>query len=160
MAEYKKPIPVSSIESKPYWEGLRKHRLLIQRCNACRQHWFPPSTHCPSCSSADFSWTPVSGRGKIFSYVVYHRVYHPGFANEVPYTVALVELEEGPRMISNVIGIPSDKVVCDMPVQVVYEDINEAATLPKFTPRAVERRRRIGGPHRKTNAARGTTARR
>ena len=97
---------------------------------------------------------------KNFSYVVYHRVYHPGFANEVPYTVALVELEEGPRMISNVIGIPSDKVVCDMPVQVVYEDINEAATLPKFTPRAVERRRRIGGPHRKTNAARGTTARR
>ena len=134
MAEYKKPIPVPSIELKPYWEGLRQHRLLVQRCDACRQYWFPPSTHCPHCTSPDFSWTPVSGRGKIFSYVVYHRVYHPGFANEVPYTVALVELEEGPRMISNVIDIPPDAVVCDMPVRVVYEDINDAATLPKFTP--------------------------
>jgi uncharacterized OB-fold protein len=76
----------------------------------------------------------MSGRGKVFSYVVYHRVYHPGFANEVPYTVALVELEEGPRMISNIIGIAPDEVFCDMPVEVMYEDIEGVATLPKFIP--------------------------
>ena len=76
----------------------------------------------------------MSGRGKVFSYVIYHRVYHPGFANEVPYAVALIELDEGPRMISNVIGIPPDKVACDMPVRVAYEDIEDVATLPKFTP--------------------------
>ena len=76
----------------------------------------------------------MSGRGKVFSYVVYHRVYHPGFANEVPYTVALVELEEGPRMISNIVDIASDKVTCDMPVEVVFEDIEDIATLPKFMP--------------------------
>ncbi len=134
MGAYKKPAPVPSIESKPYWDGLREHRLLMQRCNACLQYWFPPSTQCPNCLSTDFTWMPMSGRGKVFSYVVYHRVYHPGFADEVPYTVALVELEEGPRMISNVIGIPPDKVACDMPVQVVFEDIGEVATLPKFMP--------------------------
>lgn len=80
---------------------------------------------------------PVSGRGKVFSYVVYHRVYHPGFADEVPYTVALVELEEGPRMISNIIGIPPDEVACEMPVQVIYEDVTDDVTLPKFAPAKV-----------------------
>jgi len=135
MPDYKKPSPVPSVESKPHWEALRQHRLLLQRCNACGHFWFPPATHCPNCTAVDFAWTPVSGRGKVFSYVVYHRVYHPGFAGEVPYTVALVELEEGPRMISNVIGIPPDQVVCEMPVQVVFEDIGDVATLPKFMPR-------------------------
>jgi uncharacterized protein len=134
MAEYKKPVPVPSVESKPYWDGLRQHRLLMQRCNGCRQYWFPPSSQCPNCLCSDFNWTPLSGRGKVFSYVVYHRVYHPGFANEVPYTVALVELEEGPRMISNIVDIASDKVTCDMPVEVVFEDIEDIATLPKFMP--------------------------
>jgi uncharacterized protein len=134
MAEYRKPIPIPSIESKPYWDGLRQHQLLIPRCNACRGFWFPPSSHCPHCTCAEFAWTPVSGRGKVFSYVIYHRVYHPGFADDVPYTVALVEIEEGPRMISNIIGIPPEEVVCEMPVQVVFEDIDDRATLPRFAP--------------------------
>ena len=134
MPEYKKPIPVPSSESNPYWEGLRRHQLLMPRCNACNRYWFPPSTHCPHCTSADFAWTPVSGRGKVFTYVVYHRVYHPGFADEVPYAVALVELEEGPRMISNIVGIPPDELACEMPVHVVYEDVADNVTLPKFTP--------------------------
>jgi uncharacterized protein len=136
MLDYKKPIPVASVESKPYWEALRQHRLVMQRCDSCGRFWFPPSVHCPHCTSAESTWTPLSGRGKVFSYVVYHRVYHPGFANEVPYTVALIELEEGPRMISNVIGIPPDKVTCEMPVQVVFEDIGDVATLPKFAPQS------------------------
>jgi hypothetical protein len=137
MPEFKKPIPVPSSESKPYWEGLRQHQLLIPRCNACRRYWFPPSTNCPHCTSSDFTWTPVSGRGKVFTYVVYHRVYHPGFADQVPYTVALVELEEGPRMISNIVGIPPDQVACEMPVHVIYEDVADNVTLPKFTPAKV-----------------------
>ena len=84
--------------------------------------------------SADVEFKQASGRGKVFSYVVFHRVYHPGFADEVPYVVALIELEEGPRLLSNVIGIEPDAVVCEMPVQVAYEDITETATLPKFRP--------------------------
>jgi uncharacterized protein len=134
MADYNKPIPVPSPESQPYWDGLREHKLLTPRCDACAGYWFPPSLLCPHCNSAKWTWTAVSGRGRIFSYVVYHRVHHPGFAGEVPYAVAVIELDEGPRLISNVIGIAPDKLVCDMRVEVVYQPITEAITLPKFKP--------------------------
>jgi uncharacterized OB-fold protein len=76
----------------------------------------------------------VSGRGRVFSYVVYHRVYHPGFADEVPYAVAVIELDEGPRMISNVIGIAPAELACDMRVEVAYQPITEEITLAKFKP--------------------------
>jgi uncharacterized OB-fold protein len=132
-AEYAKPVPVASIESKPYWEGVRAHRLLIPRCDDCGARWFPPSLLCPQCSSARTSWTEASGRGRIFSYVVFHRVYHRGFANEVPYVVALVELDEGPRLLSNIIGASPDAIRCEMPVRVVFDDVTEGVTIPKFT---------------------------
>src|SRR6516225_5451978 len=103
MPDYKKPIPVPSDESKPYWEGLRQRRLLIPQCDDCKRFWFPPSLLCRHCSSPKWSWREASGRGRVYSYVVYHRVYHPGFADEVPYAVAVVTLDEGPRMISNVV---------------------------------------------------------
>lgn len=134
MPEYNKPIPVPSKESQPYWDGLREQKLLMPHCDACGSYWFPPSLLCPHCSSAKWSWTATSGRGRIFSYVVYHRVYHPGFAGEVPYAVAVIELDEGPRMISNVIGIAPEKLSCDMRVEVAYQPITEAITLPKFKP--------------------------
>ena len=102
---------------------------------------------CPHCNSAKWTWTATSGRGRIFSYVVYHRVYHPGFADEVPYAVAVIELDEGPRMISNVIGIAPEKLACDMRVEVAYQPITETITLPKFKPvRAIER---AGRPSRR-----------
>src|SRR5436305_14544566 len=128
MLDYKKPLPVPSQESKPYWEGLRERKLMMPRCNDCKRYWFPPTLNCPSCSSANWSWTAMSGRGRIFSYVIYHRVYHPGFADEVPYAVAVIELDEGPRMISNVIGIAPDKLSCDMKVEVAYQPITDTIT--------------------------------
>ncbi len=137
MPEYKKPIPVPSAEAQPYWDGLRDRKLLMPRCDACGKYWFPPSLLCPHCNATKWTWTSTSGHGRIFSYVVYHRVYHPGFADEVPYAVAVIELDEGPRMISNVIGIVPDKLVCDMRVEVVYQPITETITLPKFKPTAV-----------------------
>ena len=109
----------------------------MPRCDACGKYWFPPSLLCPHCNATKWTWTSTSGRGRIFSYVVYHRVYHPGFADEVPYAVAVIELDEGPRMISNVIGIAPDKLACDMRVEVVYQPITETITLPKFKPAAV-----------------------
>ena len=84
----KKPAPRPSPESVHYWKAAREHRLEIQRCDACGQFWFPPSQSCPHCQASNFTWTPVSGRGKVFSFVTYHRVYHPAFAKEVPYVVA------------------------------------------------------------------------
>ena len=84
--------------------------------------------------SADVEFKQASGRGKVFSFVMYDRVYHPSFAEEVPYVVALVELDEGPRMISNIVGIPPQDVRCDMPVTVVFDDVAEGVTVPKFKP--------------------------
>jgi uncharacterized OB-fold protein len=132
MAEYQKPVPVASIESKPYWEGVRQHRLLIPSCEDCGHRWFPPSLLCPNCNSARTAWMQSSGHGKIFSYVVFHRVYHRGFASEVPYVVALIELEEGPRLLSSIVGTPPDAIECEMPVRVVFDDVAEDVTIPKF----------------------------
>jgi uncharacterized OB-fold protein len=134
MPEYNKPIPVPSAESQAYWDGLRDRKLLMPRCDACGKYWFPPSLLCPHCNATNWTWTSTSGRGRIFSYVVYHRVYHPGFADEVPYAVAVIELDEGPRMVSNVIGIAPDKLACDLRVEVVYQPITDTITLPKFKP--------------------------
>lgn len=131
---YAKPIPVPSHESKPFWEGVRRHELMMPRCGACGHRWFPPTQLCPACRSAAIEWQAVSGRGRVFSFVLFHRNYHKGFADERPYCVAVIALDEGPRMISNVIGIAVDKVCCDLAVEVVFEDITEAATLPKFRP--------------------------
>lgn len=137
MSDYKKPIPVPSKESQPYWDDLRERKLKMPRCDECRKYWFPPSLLCPHCNSAKWAWTETKGRGRIFSYVVYHRVYHQAFAGDVPYAVAVIELDEGPRMYCNVIGISPDKLVCDMKVEVVYEQITDTITLPKFKPVAV-----------------------
>jgi uncharacterized protein len=129
-----KPAPRPSPESMPYWEAAREHRLKIQHCNACGKHWFPPSQSCPHCLAADFAWTEVSGVGKVFSFVTYHRVYHPAFAKDVPYVVALVELAEGPRLLTNIVGVPPQAVHCDMPVKVVFDDFEEGISVPKFAP--------------------------
>ena len=134
MSEYTKPLPVPSAESGPFWEGCRRHELLLQRCAGCRSFWFPPSVLCPECLGTDWRWVPAGGRGRIHSFVVFHRVYHPGFAGEVPYVVAVVELEEGPRLTSNVVGCEARAVRSGMPVEVVFEDVTEAVTLPKFRP--------------------------
>jgi hypothetical protein len=89
---------------------------------------------CPSCGAADHEWVEVSGRGTVFSFVVMHRVYHPAFAGKVPYVVAVIELEEGPRLLSNVVGISPHEVRCDMPVRVTFEERRGDKTIPQFVP--------------------------
>lgn len=134
MADVNKPEPRPAPESVPYWEAAKAHRLELPQCTACEKHWFPPSRTCPHCLSPDFKWSEVSGLGKVFSFVTYDRVYHPSFETEVPYVVALIELDEGPRLISNMVGIPPGDVRCDMKVKVVFDDMPEGASVPKFTP--------------------------
>jgi len=133
--EYRKPLPIPSRLSEPFWAACKNHELKIQRCGSCRAFRFPPAILCPECLSREVSWEKVSGRGKVFSFVVYRRLYHPGFEADLPYTVAVIELEEGARLLSNVIGIPPEQVTCDMPVEVVFEDVTPEVTLPKFRPR-------------------------
>ena len=134
--EYKKPLPIPSELSTPFWEACRRHELVIQRCQSCKAFRFPPAILCPECLVDRTEWTRVSGRGKVFSFVIFHRVYHPAFEADLPYAVALVELEEGLRLVSNIVGCPPEQVVCDMPVEVVFEDVTPEVTLPKFKPRS------------------------
>jgi uncharacterized OB-fold protein len=129
-----KPLPVSSPETAPFWQGARNHRLLLPRCNACGKFWFPPSRLCTHCLSEDAAWHEASGSGRVHSFAVLHRVYHPAFANEVPYVVVVVELDEGPRLLSNVVNVGSDRVRCGMPVRVIYDDVSPETSLPKFEP--------------------------
>lgn len=134
MSDYLKPIPTPSEDSKPYWEAARHHELKLQKCRICGAFWFPPGAVCAECTSDVYDWTPVSGKGKVFSFVVFHRAYHPGFKEELPYVVGCIELDEGPRLLSNVVGCKPDEVRCDMPVEVTFEDITAEITLPKFRP--------------------------
>jgi uncharacterized OB-fold protein len=133
--EYKKPVPVPSPESLPFWQSCKRHAMEVQRCKQCGQYRWPPSTVCAGCLSMDLEWTPVSGRGKVHTFVIFHQRYNPAFADDIPYTVGIVELEEGPRILTNIVGCATTDVRCDMPVEVVYEDITPEIALPKFRPR-------------------------
>ena len=130
----RKPVPKPAPESVPYWDAAKRHQLELPKCNACGKFWFPPSQSCPHCLAGDFAFRPVSGRGKVYSFVTFHRVYHPAFAGEVPYVVAIVELEEGPRLLSNIVGVKPEAVACEMPVKVVFDDVAADLSVPKFTP--------------------------
>jgi hypothetical protein len=129
-----KPIPEITEELRPFFAAAREHRLVVQRCRGCGAHRFPVREICSSCLSREAEWVPVSGRGTIFSYNVMHQVYHPGFAADVPYAVVLVELAEGPRMVSNLVGCPAADVRIGMPVEVVFERLSPEVSLPKFRP--------------------------
>lgn len=98
------PAPERTALNEPYWAALEEGRLCFQRCARCGHAWLPARAECPECLHADWAWEPASGRARLVSWVVYHRAYHPAFAGRVPYAVALVELDEGPRLISSVVG--------------------------------------------------------
>lgn len=134
MSAYAKPLPRPAAESQPFWDGAREHKLMIQKCADCGKFWFPPSVHCVHCLSRNFSWEEVSGKGKVFSFVVFERLYHKGWEGEVPYAVAVIELDEGPRLLSGITGIAPHDVRCDMAVKVVFDDVTDEVTLPKFAP--------------------------
>ena len=107
-------MPRPAPESEPYWEGGEAAKLDDAALRRLRAILVSAVAALSALPRRDLAWSRDPGRGRVFSYVVYHRVYHPAFAQEVPYAVAVVELDEGPRMFSNVIGIPPDKVACDM----------------------------------------------
>jgi len=134
MAEYNKPLPIPTAYDQPYWEGCKKHELMLQKCQSCGTYFFPARPVCSECWSPNLEWTKVSGKGEVFSWVVFHQLYHPGFKEELPYNVSLIQLKEGPRMMSNVIRCRNEDLKIGMPVEVVFEDITDEFTLPKFKP--------------------------
>ena len=134
MSHYDKPIPVPDFDSAPFWEGCRQHKLLLQRCAACGHLRFPPSGMCPHCRSTQSDWIAATGRGRLYSWIVIrHPIPREIYGNDVPYVVALVDLEEGVRIPTNMDCAP-DVLVGDMPVEVVFDDVTPDLTLPKFRP--------------------------
>lgn len=129
-----KPLPVVSDFNRPFWEGARAHEFCLQHCNSCDKVWAPNGPVCPHCFSQDYKWEKMSGTGKIASWVVFHKLYHPGFAKDLPYNVAFVELKEGPRIIANIVSVKNEDLKIGMPVEVVFEDINDEISIPKFRP--------------------------
>ncbi len=131
-----KPLPVIDTVSKGFWDLANRGRLSVQRCEACGHAHYPGAPVCPRCLSKAQSWQPVSGRGELLSWVRFHRAYWEGFAAELPYVVILVRLEEGPLMVSNLVGAAAEEVPIGAPMEVVFERATEAINLPKFRPLA------------------------
>jgi uncharacterized OB-fold protein len=131
---YDKPVPKLNADNRLFWEGCLKHELRFERCNNCGYVRWPPSYLCPWCHSTETNCMISKGIGRIYTFAVYHTAFHPGFAADLPYTVAVVVLDEGPHILTNIVGCQPDKVRCEMPVGVVWEDVDERITLPKFRP--------------------------
>ncbi len=132
MNEYKKPLPQSTPWSKPFWDGCKKKKLLIQQCKSCKKYIFYPKLFCPFCLSPDLAWVEAAGGGKIYSYTIVHSYQPSEFSEDVPYVVAVIELDEGVQMMSNIVECKPDEVRCDMKVEVVFDNVNEKVFLPKF----------------------------
>lgn len=132
--EYRKPLPTMTRWSAPFWEGCKRGELLIQKCQDCQMLNFYPKLYCAGCLSSNMEWVKASGRGKIYSYMTVYAFQPTEFAEDVPYVVAIVELDEGVRMMSNIVSCPPDDVHCDMKVEVVFEKVTEEFSLAKFRP--------------------------
>jgi hypothetical protein len=132
--EYRKPLPVPSDISRPFWDGLRAGVLCIQRCRDCGRHVFYPRSLCPYCLSEALDWVTASGRGKLYSYTIVRRAMHPAFQQDVPYVYAIVELEEGPRVTANVLNCPLEALRVDMALKAFYDSVTPEVTLLKFEP--------------------------
>jgi uncharacterized OB-fold protein len=127
-------LPRPTPETQNFWDGCRASELRLQRCCACHQVYFPPRPFCPNCTSRDLEIFAASGRATLYSYIINHRPL-PDMGTE-PHSIAVVTLEEGPRMMTNIIGCPQtpEALELDMQLQVVFEPQNDAITLPLFKP--------------------------
>lgn len=130
-----KPLPAITEDNAPYWEGCRRGELRAQRCTACERYRWPPAVLCPHCLAPGGEWVRLSGRGTIHSFIVVHRPQHPAFLDDVPYNVAIVELEEGIRTHTNVVGCPNEALRVGLAVEVEFQRVNDEVTLAKFHPR-------------------------
>lgn len=135
--ELLRPLPTPMTpEAMPYWDGLRNGKLMLPKCGDCEHVFFFPRILCPKCHSRKVGWIQASGKGKLYSFEIAHRAFNPAFKVEPPFILAMVELEEGPRMLSNLINIEPDPgvVKCDMAVEVVFEKQTDEVTIALFQP--------------------------
>jgi uncharacterized OB-fold protein len=130
-----RPLPQATPETQHFWDGTRAGELRLQRCGACENVYFPPRPFCPSCASRDVVIFVASGRAHLYSYIINHRAM-PNSGFEAPYAIAVVELDEGPRMMTNIVECPQtpEALVLDMPLEVVFEPCEGDVVLPLFRP--------------------------
>ena len=129
MAEF--PAPERTPDNAPFWDALDAGRLTFQRCRHCGHGWLPARPECPECLHPDWAWTAASGRAKLVSWVIYHVAFHAWFKDRLPYNVAIVELEEGPRLLSNIVG--EENLAIEMKLHLVIER-EEGIALARFRP--------------------------
>jgi len=127
-------LPTPDAETQPFWDGARESRLLIRRCNSCGEAHFYPRPFCPRCWSDDVVWEEASGRATLYTWSVVYRNDLPPFGERVPYVAAVVDLAEGPRMLTNVVDCEFDALVVDMDLEVGYRPISDEVTIPVFHP--------------------------
>ena len=135
MPPYAGPIPVPTPETRPFWDAMRRHELTLPRCRACGKLHYYPRASCPHCLSGDLVWERISGRGRLHTFTIVHRGQR-GFPLGESYVIAIIELDEGPRLMSNLVDVPMDpaQVRIGMPVEVVFEDVSDTIALPRFRP--------------------------
>ena len=133
MADRKKQLPAISESTKPFWEAARRHELVAYKCSNCGTYYSQVS-ECTACDNPKMEWTKVGGRGEVFTFCICHQAFHLAWKDDIPYNVAYVKLDEGPLLVSNIIGCSNEDLYIGMPVEVVFDDLTEDITLPKFTP--------------------------
>lgn len=129
-------LPFVYPEELPFWEAARQRQLKLQRCSDCSKTWFPIGATCPHCFSMKWEWALMSGRGVLHNYVVFHKAWTQWFEPRVPYAVVQVELEEGPRLTTNLLDCDIKDIRIGMPVEAAYENITDEITLVQFRPRS------------------------
>jgi uncharacterized OB-fold protein len=132
--KYSKPLPHIDEESRPWWEALQRHELYIQKCIKCGDVRYYPRALCTNCMSSQVQWLKCSGRGKVYTFTATYQNQAPGFRESLPYIMAYVELDEGVKMLTNLVDCQPEQVKIGMPVEVVYEDVTPEVTLAKFRP--------------------------
>jgi len=128
--------PIVTPENERYWRSARAHALELPFCLLCERAYYPPQQRCPFCLSDRTDWRRASGAGRVYSWIVMHQVYDPSFKDRAPYAVAIVELDEGPRLVANLVGVANDAIRLNMPVRAVYDDLTDEIALVQFTPEA------------------------
>lgn len=132
--EYKKLLPSPDNVSREFFEGVKRHELLIQQCVSCEKHMSPGRMQCPLCWSRDLKWVKAKGTGKIYTFAVMHQKYHPGWEEDIPYNFGIVELDEGVRLHTNFVEIANDQLKVNLPVEVIFSDVTPDVTLHRFKP--------------------------
>ncbi len=129
-----RPLPHITLDSQAFWESCKAHELRLQQCSSCGKHRYYPSEACTFCTSLEYEWVPISGKGEIYSWTLLERARGNPFEGETPFAIVLVTLDEGPVMMSNLVGFEDAELQIGQRVVVDYEDVNDAVTLPIFRP--------------------------